>query len=225
MQMLLSPVVTITRYSRVIVGVLLWLLLLLSPIVLWQTISSPTDSLQGDLVRIMYIHVPSAWISLGCYTALALLSATFLVVRNVQYFLLARSCCGVGMLYTAIALITGSVWGKAAWGAWWVWDARLTSMLMLLFLYLGYKLISEQRIRNERNAVVASVYAIACLVIIPIIKFSVDFWSTLHQPSSIIRLDGPSVHLTILLPLLLSFAWHGLFTILCIILSLNAKKK
>ena len=167
-------------------------------------IISPPDYLQGDSVRIMYVHVPSAWISLASFTCIALLSFfTFLAkVKNLN--LICKSIAPIGLLFTSLAIITGSLWGKPTWGTWWAWDARLTSMLVLLLFYILY-IFSFKIIKDEDKAnKISGLIAIVGLINIPIIKYSVDWWSTLHQPQSINILSGSSsIHSSMLLPLML----------------------
>ena len=163
---------------------------------------SPPDYQQGETVRIMFVHVPAAWIAMMAYGAMAAASATGLIWRHVVADLFARASAPVGAGFTFLALVTGSLWGRPMWGTYWVWDARLTSMLILFFLYLGY-IALWQAIEDQTKAARAA--AILCLVgsiNLPIIKFSVDWWNTLHQPASVARLNGPSIHPAILTPLL-----------------------
>ena len=167
-------------------------------------IISPPDYLQGDSVRIMYVHVPSAWISLASFSFIALLSfLTFLLkIKNLN--LISRSIAPIGLLFTSLAIITGSLWVKPTWGTWWAWDARLTSMVVLLFFYILY-ILSFKIIKEEDKATkISSLIAITGLINIPIIKYSVDWWSTLHQPQSINILSGStSIHSSMLVPLML----------------------
>jgi heme exporter protein C len=168
-------------------------------------IFSPPDYLQGDSVRIMYVHVPSAWIGLASFTSIALLSiANFLFkIRNIK--LITKSIAPIGLMFTCLAIVTGSLWGQPTWGTWWAWDARLTSMVILALFYIGY-IVSHKLILNEERAnKISSIIAILGLINIPIIKFSVDWWNTLHQPASI-KLSGTStIHSSMLMPLLLMF--------------------
>ncbi len=165
-------------------------------------IISPPDYLQGDSVRIMYVHVPSAWISLASFTCIALLSIlTFLFkVKNLN--LISKSIAPIGLLFTILAIVTGSLWGKPTWGTWWAWDARLTSMIVLLLFYIFF-ILSQKMIKNEDRAnKISGLIAIIGIINIPIIKYSVDWWSTLHQPKSINLLSGSSsIHSSMLLPL------------------------
>ncbi len=166
-------------------------------------ILSPPDYLQGDSVRIMYVHVPSAWIGLASFTTIALLSMLNFIFKIKNLNLITKSIAPIGLLFTCLAIITGSLWGQPTWGTWWAWDARITSMLVLSIFYLlfilAHKLIAEEIKANK----VANIIAIIGLINIPIIRYSVDWWNTLHQPSSI-KLDGTSsIHSSMLLPLML----------------------
>ncbi len=212
------PINYLSKHFNVIIGVFASAVLILLPIMIYAILNSPRDYLQDDLVKIMYIHVPSAWLGLGIYSSITFLSAIFIIFKNPQYFIIARHLAIIGACYTTIALITGSIWGKPAWGTWWVWDARLTSMLLLLFIYIGYYSLSHSNAKGSGMAEIASYYAIVSFIIIPIIKFSVDIWSTLHQPSSVLRLDGPTIHYEMLTNLALALIFHVIFAclILCI---------
>jgi len=166
-------------------------------------ILSPPDYLQGDSVRIMYVHVPSAWIGLASFTSIALLSILSFVFKIKNLNLITKSIAPIGLLFTCLAIITGSLWGQPTWGTWWAWDARITSMVILSIFYilfiLAHKLIKPEDKANK----VSNIIAIIGLVNIPVIKYSVDWWNTLHQPASI-KLDGASsIHSSMLLPLML----------------------
>ena len=162
--------------------------------------ASPPDYLQGEVVRIMYVHVPSAWMALVIYSMMAVSSAIFLIWVVPIASEIAKASSFIGANFCFIALVTGSLWGKPTWGAWWVWDARLTSMLILFFFYLGYILLSNSlSLRPEAKA--PAVLAVVGFVNVPIVKFSVDLWSSLHQPASILKLSGPSIHMSMLKPL------------------------
>ncbi len=165
--------------------------------------NSPADYQQGESVRIMYVHVPAAWMALFCYTAMAAASAAGFIWKHPLADVAAKTTAPIGAVFTALALITGSLWGKPMWGTWWAWDARLTSVLILFFLYLGYIAIWEAIEDKTRAAKIAAIVAIVGFVNVPIIKFSVDWWNSLHQPASVIRADGPSIHSSMLTPLLL----------------------
>ena len=163
---------------------------------------SPEDYQQGKTVRIMFVHVPSAWLSMGGYAMLAALGASLLVWRHPLAALMARAAAPVGASFAAVCLLTGSLWGRPMWGTYWVWDARLTSMLLLFFLYLGHIALSRAYDSPERGDRAAAILALIGVIKLPIIKFSVDWWNTLHQPASITRLDAPAIHNSILVPLL-----------------------
>ena len=162
----------------------------------------PEDYQQGDLARIMYVHVPASWMALGVYSAMAFLSALGVLLRIPTLFLLAKSWTHVGALFTLISLVTGSIWGASTWGTWWVWDARLTSMLILFFLYVGYWMMIHT---SDKILTSASLFLVIGWVNIPIIKWSVDWWYTLHQPASIMRFNKPAIHSSMLWPLFLMF--------------------
>jgi len=166
-------------------------------------VDSPADYQQGDSMRIMYIHVPSAWMGMVCYVALAVLSAMSLIWKHPLADLLARATAPVGAAFTFLCLVTGSLWGKPMWGAWWVWDARLTSMLILLFLYLGYIALVNAFDDAERGQKSGAILALVGAVNIPVIKFSVEWWNTLHQPASVVKVGGPAIDPSMLVPLLL----------------------
>ncbi len=169
-------------------------------------IASPPDYQQGQSVRIMYVHVPSAWMALFAYCVVAGASLIALVWRHPLADLAAEAASPLGAGFTLIALVSGSLWGKPIWGAFWVWDARLTSFLILLFLYLGHIALGQAFDDRQRARRSAAILAVIGIVNIPIIKFSVDWWSTLHQPASVLRLEGPSIDPSMLLPLLLMAA-------------------
>jgi len=166
-------------------------------------ILSPPDYLQGDSVRIMYVHVPSAWIGLASFTSIALLSMLNFIFKIKNLNLITKSIAPIGLMFTCLAIVTGSLWGQPTWGTWWAWDARITSMVVLLIFYilfiLAHKLIEQEEKANK----VGNIIAIIGLVNIPVIKYSVDWWNTLHQSSSI-KIDGTSsIHASMLLPLML----------------------
>lgn len=182
---------------------------------------SPSDYQQGEFVRIMYVHVPSAWMALGIYVFMGVCSITYIIWRNAIFDLFANQSALIGAVFSAITLVTGSLWGKPVWGTWWVWDARLTSMLILFFFYLGYiallRAVEEESIKSDAPAILA----IIGLINIPIIKFSVDMWSTLHQPSGIIKSGGSAVHSSMLWPLILMFCACAAFFIFILVFRVN----
>ena len=184
---------------------------------------SPEDYIQSDSVRIMYVHVPSAWISLGTFSIIAILSFIILVFNNKFFPLIVKSLAPSGLVFNVIALVTGSIWGKPTWGTWWAWDARITSMLILALFYLMY--ILAWRIFEDREQVnkITSWIAIIGLINVPIIKFSVDWWSTLHQPASINLLSKTSIHPSMLVPLTIMTAAFALFSLLIFLMKYNTE--
>jgi heme exporter protein C len=164
---------------------------------------APPDYQQGESVRIMYVHVPSAWMALFVYTCIAVASAVALIWRHPLADMAAKASSPLGAAFTFLALVTGSLWGKPMWGTWWVWDARLTSVLVLFFLYLGHMALLNAFEDPARGRKAAAVLALVGFVNVPIIKFSVDWWNTLHQPASVFRLGGPTIHPDMLWPLLI----------------------
>ncbi len=165
--------------------------------------TAPADYQQGESVRIMYVHVPSAWMALFCYTNMAIAAGIGLIWKHPLADLAAKSSAPAGACFTFLALLTGSLWGKPMWGAWWVWDARLTSMLVLFFLYLGYIALNNAFDDPTRGSKASSVLVLVGFVNVPIIKFSVDWWNTLHQPASVFKAAGPAVDTSMLIPLML----------------------
>lgn len=168
----------------------------------WGLFIAPQDYVQGDSVRIMYIHVPAAWLGIGLYVTMALMSLCQLVWKHLLAESGTWSCALVGILFTFLCLVTGALWGKPTWGTWWVWDARLTSMLVLLFLYLGVLILMDSFPDPTRGARAGALLSLVGLINLPIIKFSVDWWATLHQPASLFKSGGPSIHISMLYPLL-----------------------
>ncbi len=184
----------------------------------WALVVAPPDYQQGETVRIMFIHVPAATIAMGGYVLLAVLGASLLVWRHPLAALMARATAPVGATFTAVGLITGSLWGRPMWGTYWVWDARLTSFLLLFFLYLGHIALSHAYDDAERGDKAAAILALVGAINVPIIKFSVDWWNTLHQPASIMKLGGPSIHPTILYPLLWMMATFALLFVALVLM-------
>ena len=184
-------------------------------------LESPPDYQQGDTVRIMYIHVPSAWMALFVYALIAGASATGLIFKHPLAFLVARAAAPIGASFTFICLVTGSLWGKPIWGVWWVWDARLTSVLILFFLYIGFIALTRAFENPVRGEISAAILSLVGIINLPIIKFSVDWWNTLHQPSSIVKLAGPAIHSSMLLPLFIMA--FGFFFYFCVVLLLRMK--
>ncbi len=184
---------------------------------------SPADYQQGESARIMYVHVPAAWMALFVYTAMAAASAVALIWRHPLAEIAAKASAPIGACFTVVALVTGSLWGKPMWGTYWVWDARLTSVLVLLFLYLGYIALVDAFDDEQRGARAASILALVGFVNVPIIKFSVDWWNTLHQPASVLRMGGPSIHPSMLWPLLVMALAFKAYYVVVLILRVRAE--
>jgi len=182
---------------------------------------APEDFQQGITVRIMYIHVPFAWLAMLCYTLMALAALGTLVWRHPLADVALKAAAPIGAVFTGLALITGSIWGKPMWGTWWVWDARLTSVFVLLLMYLGIIALTRALDDPGRAARSAAVITLVGFINIPIIKFSVDWWNTLHQPASVFRLGGPTIHPSLLWPLLVMALG---FTVLFVALHLMAMR-
>jgi len=215
------------RFQRIANALLPWFAaataLLLAAGLWFALFDSPADYQQGETVRIMYIHVPAAWMSLFVYITIALASAAALIWRHPLADLAARAASPIGACFTFLALATGSLWGKPMWGTWWVWDARLTSVLILFFLYLAHILLARAFDDPTRGARAAAILALAGAVNVPIIKFSVDWWNTLHQPASIVRMGGPSIDPAMLLPLFLMALGFTTFFVVVLILGMRAE--
>ena len=186
-------------------------------------ILSPEDYKQSDAVRIMYVHVPAAWISLGIFSSITVLSISGFIFKNKNFFLISKSLAPSGFVFNIIALVTGSIWGKPTWGTWWAWDARITSMLILALFYALY-LISWRIYENEEKVFKISTFiTILGIINVPIIKYSVDWWNTLHQPASINILSKSSIHSSMLYPLLIMTAAFALFSLLIFLMKYNTE--
>ncbi len=168
-------------------------------------VSAPPDYQQGETVRIMFVHVPAAWLAMLVYSVMALASAVAIIFRHPLADVAAKTAAPIGAVFCFLALATGSLWGKPMWGAWWVWDARLTSMFVLFLLYVGYIAIWQAIEEPSRAAMIARIVALVGFINIPIIKFSVDWWNSLHQPASVFKMGGPSIDWS----MLLAAARHG----------------
>ena len=189
-------------------------------------VMAPPDYQQGEAVRIMYIHVPAAWMASMAYGFMALMSAIFLIWRHNLAELLARQAAPIGAVFTLVTLATGMLWGKPMWGAYWVWDARLTSVLLLFFIYLGYIGLSGLGAHQESTKTSCAWLCLVGAINLPIIKFSVNWWNTLHQPASILRAGGPSIDTSMLVPLLLMIAsFMALFVALLLVRADTALKQ
>lgn len=182
------------------------MLVLTSVLAAFYIYNSPVDYQQSNAVYIMYIHVPAAWMALMVYTLMALFNISAFIWKNPFFYLISRSIAMIGAIFTFLALVTGSIWGKPIWGTYWVWDARLTSMLILLFLYIGYIILLDAFDDCEKSEKIAAIISIVGFVNVPIIKFSVEYFNSLHQPASIMRKGGVAIDTAMLQPLLLTFA-------------------
>ena len=186
-------------------------------------ILSPEDYKQSHSVRIMYVHVPAAWISLGIFSTITILSIVGYIFKIKNFFLISKSLAPSGFGFNVIALVTGSIWGKPTWGTWWAWDARITSMLILALFYLMY--LIAWRIYEDKEQVfkVTSIITILGIINVPIIKYSVDWWNTLHQPASINILSKSTIHSSMLIPLLIMTAAFALFSLLIFLMKYNTE--
>ncbi len=203
------------RFNRIADAVLPFLftatLILFGAGLYYALFNSPPDYQQGNTVRIMYVHVPASYMATGAYLFLAIASAVFLIWKHPLAVMAAKAAAPIGLVFTGLALFTGSIWGKPMWGTWWVWDGRLTSVLVLFFLYLGYIAFWQVMEDRTKAARAASLLALVGVINLPIIKFSVDWWSTLHQPASIFKLDGPTVDGSMLTPLFIMMGAYTFF--------------
>jgi len=209
--------------SRIQKYVFLLFIIVLTIGLLEALVLSPEDYKQSDSVRIMYVHVPSAWVSLGIFSLIGLLSIGSLIFKNKNFSLISKSLAPSGFVFNIIALVTGSIWGKPTWGTWWAWDARITSMLILAIFYLMYILVWKIIDEKDRAEKISSFIALIGLINIPIVKFSVEWWSTLHQPSSVNLLKNTSIHSSMLLPLTIMTAAFALFSILIFLMKYNTE--
>ena len=186
-------------------------------------ILSPEDYKQGDSVRIMYVHVPAAWISLGIFSAITFLSIVGYIFKIRNFFLIAKSLAPSGLVFNIIALVTGSIWGKPTWGTWWAWDARITSMLILALFYIMYLVAWRIFEDNDKAFKVTLIITILGIINVPIIKYSVDWWNTLHQPASINIFSKSSIHISMLFPLMTMTAAFALFSLLIFLMKYNTE--
>ncbi len=211
-----------TRFLRLVSAIFPWAagltVILLGTGLYLALFVSPEDYQQGDTVRIMFVHVPAAWMSMGVYTMMAVSAAVGWIWKHPVADLSGKAAAPIGACFTFLALVTGSLWGQPMWGTYWVWDARLTSMLILFFLYLGYMAVWESFDDQSKAAKAAAILVLVGAINIPIIKFSVDWWNTLHQPASVATMEGPKIHSSILTPLLvMGVAYLSLFTTIFIV--------
>ena len=186
-------------------------------------ILSPEDYKQSDSVRIMYVHVPSAWISLGIFSVISILSFGVFIFKNKNFSLITKSLAPSGFVFSIIALVTGSIWGKPTWGTWWAWDARITSMLLLSIFYLLFILSWRITTDSDKAQRISSFIAIIGLINIPVIKFSVEWWNTLHQPASVNILEETTIHSSMLTPLIIMTAAFALFSLLIFLMKYNTE--
>tara|TARA_B100001248_G_scaffold259801_1_gene246573 strand:+ start:36 stop:743 length:708 start_codon:yes stop_codon:yes gene_type:complete len=186
-------------------------------------ILSPEDYKQSDSVRIMYVHVPSAWISLGIFSVISILSFGVFIFKNKNFSLITKSLAPSGFVFSIIALVTGSIWGKPTWGTWWAWDARITSMLLLTIFYLLFILSWRITTDTDKAQRISSFIAIIGLINIPVIKFSVEWWNTLHQPASVNILEETTIHSSMLTPLVIMTAAFALFSLLIFLMKYNTE--
>lgn len=194
-----------TRFLNLAGTILPWLggiTLIILAAGFWMSMTAPDDYQQGVTVKIMFIHVPFAWLSMMCYTVMALAALGTLVWRHPLADVAAKAAAPIGAVFTALALLTGSLWGKPMWGTWWVWDARLTSVFVLFLMYLGIIALTRAMDNPVKSAKVTAILTLVGFINIPIIKFSVDWWNTLHQPASVIRMGGSTIDPSLLRPLL-----------------------
>ena len=185
-------------------------------------ILSPEDYKQSHSVRIMYVHVPAAWICLGIFSMITFLSTIGYIFKIRNLFLISKSLAPSGFVFNLIALVTGSIWGKPTWGTWWAWDARITSMLILALFYLLY-LITWRIYDNDKAFKITSIISILGIINVPIIKYSVDWWNTLHQPASINILSKSSIHISMMYPLFIMTAAFALFSLLIFLMKYNTE--
>lgn len=214
------------RFQRIVQKLQPWLaalcVLLFGAGLYLALLASPPDYQQGESVRIMYVHVPAAWMATMVYGVMALGSASFLIWRHPLGDVTAQASAPIGAAFTFLTLVTGSLWGKPMWGTWWEWDARMTSVLVLFFLYIGYIALAQSLDNQERSKKTLAALVMIGVVNLPIIKFSVEWWNTLHQPASIIRMDGPAVDGSMLAPLLTMIGAFMVFYVLVLGMRMRA---
>ena len=200
--------------NKLINGLLFLMILIVLVGLVYALFISPPDYIQGDAVRIMYVHVPSSFIALGCFGFIGIASILNLIFRIKFVSLMAKSLAPVGCIFSLVSIVTGSLWGKPTWGIWWVWDARLTSMAILFLFYLAY-IFTWQFVNNfEKANKITSIIGIIGLFNLPVIKYSVDWWNTLHQSSSITLTSAPTIHYTMLVPLIIMFLGMVIYSLI-----------
>ena len=203
--------------------VLLLFVIILTVGLIEALVLSPEDYKQSHSVRIMYVHVPAAWICLGIFSMITFLSVIGYIFKIRNFFLISKSLAPSGFILNIIALVTGSIWGKPTWGTWWAWDARITSMLILSLFYVIYLIAWRIYDNNDKAFKITSIITVAGIINVPIIKYSVDWWNTLHQPASINILSESSIHVSMLYPLLIMTAAFTLFSLLIFLMKYNTE--
>ena len=203
--------------------VLLLFIIILSIGLTEALILSPEDYKQSHSVRIMYVHVPAAWITLGTFSTITFLSIVGYIFKIKNFFLISKSLAPSGFVFSIVALVTGSIWGKPTWGTWWAWDARITSMLILVLFYLIYLIVWRIYENDEKAFKISTIITILGIINIPIIKYSVDWWNTLHQPASVNIFSNSSIHNSMLIPLLIMTAAFALFSALIFLMKYNTE--
>ena len=204
--------------NNLISNLLIAMILVIFVGLIYALFISPPDYIQGDSVRIMYVHVPASFIALGCFGFIGIASILNLIFKIKFMSLMAKSLAPVGCIFSLVSIVTGSLWGKPTWGIWWVWDARLTSMGILLLFYLAY-IFTWKFVNNfEKANKISSVIGTIGLFNLPVIKYSVDWWNTLHQPSSITLTSAPTIHYTMLIPLLIMFFGMVIYSLIIFLL-------
>ena len=214
-------IISLSKLTRIIIFSLFIIFLTLG--LFESLLLSPEDYIQSDAVRIMYVHVPAAWISLGIFSFIAFLSLGIFIFKNKNFAIIAKSFAPSGLVFNLIALVTGSIWGKPTWGTWWAWDARITSMLILALFYLMFLLAWRIYDNKEQVFKITSIITILGIINVPIIKYSVDWWNTLHQPASINILSKSTIHSSMLVPLLIMTAAFALFSLLIFLMKYNTE--
>ena len=203
--------------------VLLLFIIILSIGLTEALILSPEDYKQSHSVRIMYVHVPAAWITLGIFSAITLLSIVGYIFKIKNFFLISKSLAPSGLMFGIVALVTGSIWGKPTWGTWWAWDARITSMLILVLFYIIYLIVWRIYDNDEKAFKISTIITILGVINVPIIKYSVEWWNTLHQPASINIFSDSYIHTSMLIPLAIMTAAFALFSVLIFLMKYNTE--
>ena len=205
--------------NNLITSLIIFLIIVVIIGIIYSLLISPPDYIQGDSVRIMYVHVPSSFIALGCFGFIGLASIANLIFKIKIMPLLAKSLAPIGCIFSLISITTGSLWGKPTWGIWWVWDARLTSMLILFLFYIAYIFTWKFIADFERANKISSIIGVIGLFNLPIIKYSVNWWNTLHQPSSISLTSAPTIHYSMLIPLAIMFFTMVIYSLIIFLMT------